>query len=73
MNKNPNYIQVEGEPDLVRDKNSQAILNVNSEKLQAFKKRREQERKVRNVVEEFDSLKLEMKEIKELLKILLDK
>lgn len=71
--KNSNYIPVEGHPELVRDKNSQAILNIDAQALKAFKAKREQQRKIHNMVNEFNILKNDVQDIKSLLKNLLDK
>jgi len=64
------YVKVKDNDDLVRDKNSSAILSVDMDALSKYKMRREQERK-RN--EEIDELKKDVSEIKSLLLQMIDK
>ena len=71
--KLPKYIQVEGNPSLVRDTESQAILNTNKDAYEAYKKRREDERRIRNGINEIENIKNEISEIKEMLKLILNK
>jgi len=68
-----NYIPVKDNDNLVRDQNSGAILNVNVQGFEAYKKGRERERHINNMLNEFDSLKNEMTSIKNLLEKVLDK
>lgn len=53
--------------DLVRDAKSNAVLNTDLDALDKYKKRRAREKQVNKVVEEVDSLRQEMTEIKSLL------
>jgi NAD(P)H-nitrite reductase large subunit len=69
--KLPKLIPIEGNPSLVKDTESKAVLNVNVEAYQAYKKRREQERRTRNAINEIDEIKSDINEIKNLLKMLL--
>lgn len=63
-------INVEGHPGLVRDTNSGAILNINSNEIQAARERK----KIRKQKDqEFENLKNEVSEIKELLLKLVEK
>jgi len=64
------YINVEGHPGLVRDKNSGAILNINSNEIEAARERKRL-RKQKDV--ELEDLKNEVSEIKELLLKLVEK
>lgn len=68
MNKK---IQVEGNPNLYRDKYSGAILNCNYEEIKLAKLKRAEKLKVVTLEETVDGLKQEIKEIKELLNNLL--
>jgi hypothetical protein len=71
--KNPDYIPILDNPHLVRDKKSNAVLNTNVEGLKAYRKQRDERLKINKMVEEFDSLKNDVADIKNLLKELLDK
>lgn len=63
-------INVEGHPGLVRDTNTGAILNINSNEIQAARERK----KIRKQKDqEFENLKNEVSEIKELLLKLVEK
>ena len=72
-----NYIQVEGHPDLVRDKHSHAIINRNRSAYEQAKKRaaeaQRQRDEIRNTTREINNIKCEMHEIKNLLKELIGK
>ena len=79
-----NYRKVEGELDLVRDMNSNAIVNRNRSAYEMAKKRsedakrklieeEEQRDSIRNATREINTLKCEMHEIKHLLQQLVDK
>ena len=57
---------IENNENLVRDKETSAVLNTNNNALQAYKKRREKEM-------EIEQLKDDVSEIKSLLKQLLNK
>ena len=71
------YIKVEGHTSLVRDVKSNAIVNTNKSEFQMYmkrhKERNEQGDKMRNVCKEINNLKTELREIKELIKGVLDK
>ena len=66
------YIPVEGHPDLVRDSNSQAIINRNVNAYEQARKRaaaaQAQRDEIRDTTREINHLKSEMHEIKNLLK-----
>ena len=64
-------IRVAGFTGLVRDTNSNAIVNVNKSEYQIYMQRRQaredQSDKIRGAVKEINNLKKELREIKELL------
>lgn len=64
------YIKVRDNPDLVRDKKSGAILNINED---LILKARERKRKKQKEQEEFEQMKSDMNEIKKLLSVLINK
>jgi len=61
-------IQVEGNPNLYRDKYSGAILNCNLEQIKLEKLKRKEKEKVKFLEEKVEQITLEMTEIKDLLK-----
>ena len=65
-------LKVEGHTHLVRDVNSNAIINTNTSDYQLYMKRvkvREKEAdKLRNTVKEINNIKSEIREIKDLIK-----
>jgi len=64
------YMKVKDQPGLVRDLNSGAILNINTEEIERARERK----KLRKEKEqEFEDLKNEVSEIKELLLKLVEK
>ena len=71
------YIKVEGHTNLVRDIRSNAIVNSNKSEFQMYmkrhKERNEQGDKMRNVCQEINNLKSELREIKSLLTKVLSK
>ena len=71
------YLQVEGHDDLVRDTESNAIINKNRGAYLIAKQRAEaaqrQRDAIRNANREINNIKSEMHEIKSMLKTLLDK
>ena len=73
----PEHIDVKGSPDLVREKNSHAIINRNKGAYDIAVKRakaaQEQRDQIRDTTREINSLKCEMHEIKTLLKELVGK
>ena len=74
MNK---YLKVKSDVSLVRDMDSNAIINQNQSEYDKFvrvsQKKYEEKRKFDNMREDLDSLKNDMKEIKTLLKNIMDK
>ena len=71
------YIKVEGNSNLVRDAHSSAIINRNRNAYELAKKRaaeaQKQRDEIRSATREINTLKCEMHEIKDMLKILLDR
>ena len=71
-----NYIPVEGNADLVRDPNTDQIINTNASAYQQYINRREQRKREKEkslkVEEDLANLKSELSEIKSLLKELVN-
>ena len=71
------YLQVEGHDDLIRDTQSNAIINKNKGAYLIAKQRAEaaqrQRDAIRNANREINNIKSEMHEIKSMLKTLMDK
>ena len=74
MNK---YIKVKSDVSLVRDINSNAIINKNQSEFDKFvklsEKKYEEKKKFDNMRSDLDSLKQDMDEIKSLLRNIMDK
>lgn len=74
---NMSKLQVEGFASLVRDTNSNAIVNVNKSEYQLYmsryKSREKQSDVLRDTVKEINTLKSELFEIKKLLKEVIKK
>ena len=72
-----NYIKVKSDVSLVRDVNSNAIVNQNKSEFDKFlklsQKKYEEKVKFDNMRSDLDSLKQDMDEIKTLLKNIMDK
>jgi hypothetical protein len=70
-------LKVEGYSSLVRDTNSNAIINNNKTEFELYKeriaKRQQQSDEIRNAVKEINTLKAELFEIKSLLKEVIKK
>tara|TARA_B100000287_G_C20209355_1_gene613470 strand:+ start:190 stop:453 length:264 start_codon:yes stop_codon:yes gene_type:complete len=73
----PEHIEVKGAPDLVREKESHAIINRNRSAYDIAVKRaraaQEQRDQIRETTREINSLKCEMHEIKSLLQEIVGK
>ena len=71
------YLQVEGHDDLVRDTESNAIINKNKSAYLLAKQRAQNAQRQRDAIRtanrEINNIKSEMHEIKSMLKTLLDK
>ena len=74
---NKRFLQVEGHENLVRDTQSNAIINKNKSAYLLAKQRAESAQRqrdaIRNANREINNIKSEMHEIKSMLKTLLDK
>ena len=72
-----NYLKVKSEDSLVRDVNSNAIVNQNKDEFDKFlelsRRKYEEKRKFDDMRSDLDSLKQDMNEIKTLLKNIMDK
>ena len=66
-------INIEGERNFVRDKNSKAILSNNSEGLRAYKLKRIQMQKVLEYENDINTLKQEVTEIRSAIELLVNK
>ena len=66
-------INIEGERDLVRDRNSKALLNTNLESLKAYKIKRNANLKILEYENDINTLKTEIVEIRKTLEILVNK
>lgn len=64
-------IKVKDNKDLVRQKDSKAILNVNTGELDKYRKEREEKFRLQKLFEENDQLKNDVEEIKSLLRQLI--
>ena len=71
------YLKVEGYNNLVRDTKTNAIINTDRTAYQMAKKRaadaQRQRDEIRNASREINNIKCEMHEIKDMLKILMDR
>ena len=71
-----NFIKVEGNDNLVRDRNSNQIINTNESEYQQYiarrKRKKVEKEKALSVEEDLANLKSEMSEIKSLLKELVN-
>ena len=71
------YLKVEGHNDLIKDTKTHAVINKNKNAYHSYKKRvqeaQRQRDEIRNATREINNIKCEMHEIKDMLKILLDK
>ena len=72
-----NYLKVKSEDSLVRDVDSNAIVNQNKDEFDKFlevsQRKYEEKRKFDDMRSDLDSLKEDMNEIKTLLKNIMDK
>ena len=74
MTNLPNgLINIEGERDLVRDRNSKALLNTNNESLKAYKIKRNANLKILEYENDINTLKSEITEIRATLEVIVNK
>jgi hypothetical protein len=64
------YFKIEGEQDLIKDKETGAILNTNMDSLSAYKQKRKKDIEQENRVDKMES---DIGDIKSMLKELLNK
>lgn len=71
------YVKVEGYPNLVRDMDNNAILNINKSEVEAARAKRKQRlaerQKVKDVENQITEMKSDILEIKQLLSKLIEK
>jgi len=67
------YLKVRDHKDLIRDKNSKAILTKDTETLNKYKEERALRLKLASIAEDYDGLKSEVGEIKDMLKLILER
>ena len=71
------YVKVEGYQDLVNDTETHAVINTNKSAYLMAKRRAQEAQKqrdaIRNATREINNIKCEMHEIKDMLKILMDR
>ena len=65
------FIKVKDNKDLVRHKQSSAVLNTNQKELNKYKEEREQKLKLKKLVEENEQMKSDIDEIKSMLRQLI--
>ena len=71
------FVKVEGHADLVKDTKTHAVINTNRNAYVNYKKRlqeaQRQRDEIRTATREINNIKCEMHEIKDMLKILMDR
>ena len=71
------YVKVEGYHDLLKDTETHAVINTNRSAYLMEKRRAQEAQKqrdaIRNATREINNIKCEMHEIKDMLKILMDR
>jgi predicted adenine nucleotide alpha hydrolase (AANH) superfamily ATPase len=65
--------KVKENPDLVRDMKNQAILNTNVDALSAYKKRRQKEKEVAESLNDINTMKQDINDLKTLMQRILEK
>jgi hypothetical protein len=68
-----NFIKVKDHPEFVRDKRSNAILNVDALALHKYREERDKLLNMRRVVEEHDQMKNDISDIKQMLLKIMEK
>ena len=67
-------VKVEGQPGLVRDKNTGAVLNINTTEINRIKELRKNQRELKKVErEEINQLKSDVQDIKMMLSKIVEK
>lgn len=67
------YIKVKDHPDLVRDKRSNGILNINNTELEKYRAERDARMRIQKTVEGYEKLRQDVDEIKDMLQQLIKK
>ncbi len=67
------FLKVKDNPDLIRARNSKAVLNTNQVELNKYKQIRDEKLKIRSLLERQETIESDMLEIKSLLKQLLER
>lgn len=67
------YAKVKENPDLIRDLTNQAILNTNIDALSAYKKRRQKEKEISDSLNDINTMKQDINELKTLMQRILEK
>jgi cell fate (sporulation/competence/biofilm development) regulator YmcA (YheA/YmcA/DUF963 family) len=65
--------KVKENPDLVRDLGNQAVLNTNIDALTAYKKRREKAKEIDQTIDDINTMKQDINDLKSLMQRILDK
>jgi hypothetical protein len=67
MSRSKDHLRVSDCPDLVREKQSKAILNTNHSELNKYKQIRDEKLKLRSLIEEQQKIRSDLDEIKSIL------
>ena len=67
------YKIIKEDNNLIRDEKTNAVLNINTSALEAYKLQRDKQRKVDDVVSDVQNLKNDLKDIKNMLEKILTK
>jgi hypothetical protein len=67
------FLKVKDHKDLLRDPNSKAIVNHDNEALNKYKEERALRLKLSGIANDYDQLKSEVSEIKDMLKLILER
>jgi hypothetical protein len=65
--------KIKDNPGLIRDMKNQAVLNVDTNALQAYKIKREKQKEVSEAVSDINNMKQDINELKTLMQRILDK
>jgi hypothetical protein len=67
------YAKVKENPELIRDMDSKAVLNTNLTALQSYKKKREKQQEIQSAVDDINTMKQDINDLKSLMQRILDK
>ncbi len=67
------YVKVKDNPNLVRDTRNQAVLNSDVDGLAAYKKKREKQQQMESAVDDINTMKQDINELKTLMQRILEK